>query len=55
LHKGTNLTSVDPESGEIVELFNPRLSHWEEHFDLIGAEVIGISATGRTRSDFQAI
>ena len=48
LHKGTNLTSIDPEGGEIVELFNPRSNRWEDHFDLIGSEIVGSTACGRT-------
>jgi 5-methylcytosine-specific restriction endonuclease McrA len=33
-HKGTNLTGIDPETGEIVPLCNPRQHLWEEHFRL---------------------
>jgi hypothetical protein len=32
LHKGANLTGIDPDSGQIVELFNPRTQRWTEHF-----------------------
>src|SRR5260370_38320343 len=32
LHKGTNLTGIDPETKEITELFNPRRQAWEDHF-----------------------
>jgi hypothetical protein len=45
--KGTNLSSVDPETGAIVPLFNPRLDSWPEHFALQGAEITGRSPTGR--------
>lgn len=47
LHKGTNLASIDPETGEIVPLFNPRTDVWVEHFALVGAEIIGQTPTGR--------
>ena len=45
--KGPNLTSVDPDSGEIVPLFNPRQDRWEENFRSEGGEIVGITATGR--------
>lgn len=32
--KGTNLTSIDWETGEFVRLFNPRIDVWAEHFEL---------------------
>ena len=47
LHKGTNLTSIDPQTGEVVPLFNPRTDVWEEHFALVGAEIIGQTPIGR--------
>jgi len=45
--KGSNLTSVDPQSGDFVRLFNPRRDRWGEHFRFEGGEVVGITATGR--------
>jgi hypothetical protein len=30
--KGPNLTSVDPETGDIVSLFHPRNDPWNDHF-----------------------
>jgi len=30
--KATNLSSVDPETGKIVPLFNPRQDAWNAHF-----------------------
>lgn len=30
-HKGTDLTSIDPESGAIMRLFNPRTQRWTHH------------------------
>ena len=32
LHKGPNLTGIDPETGAIVPLFNPRTRQWHDHF-----------------------
>ena len=45
--KGPNLTTVSPDTDEIIELFNPRLHSWDEHFTFVGPEIIGISDIGR--------
>jgi hypothetical protein len=47
LHKGPNLTGVDPDTGTVVLLFNPRTQAWPEHFALQGATVVGLTPTGR--------
>jgi 5-methylcytosine-specific restriction endonuclease McrA len=47
-HKGPNLTGIDPETGEIVPLFNPREHAWAEHFRLSDATIVGLTAIGRT-------
>ena len=46
-HKGPNLSSVDPESQEIVPLFNPRQDSWEAQFMLHGGNVSGLTPIGR--------
>lgn len=46
-YKGPNLSSIDPISNEKVDLYNPREDAWHEHFEVRGAEIIGISPTGR--------
>ena len=46
-HKGTNLVTIDHDTGEKVNLFNPRTDSWDEHFSFIGTEIVGLSATGR--------
>jgi hypothetical protein len=45
--KGPNLTSIDPDTQEIVLLFNPRKDSWNDHFLLRRGEVVGITPTGR--------
>jgi hypothetical protein len=45
--KGPNVATISPDTGEIVELFNPRQHMWQEHFAMVGAEVIGITVIGR--------
>ena len=48
LHKGPNLTGIDPETGEITRLFNPRTQNWSEHFEWQGVQIVGKTACGRT-------
>jgi hypothetical protein len=45
--KGPNVATVSPDSGTLVELFNPRLHRWEEHFARVGAKIVGLSDIGR--------
>ncbi|PYJ07687.1 MAG: restriction endonuclease [Verrucomicrobia bacterium] len=47
LHKGTNLSGIDPQTGEVVRLFHPRKDEWVEHFASHGGLVIGLTAIGR--------
>jgi hypothetical protein len=48
LHKGTNLTGIDPETNEITRLFHPRRQSWTDHFEWHGIYLVGKTATGRT-------
>ena len=48
LHKGTNLSGLEPKTGELTRLFHPRLDDWNEHFTQHGGEVTGLSVIGRT-------
>lgn len=47
LHEGPNLASLDPESGAMVPLFNPRTQNWREHFVVRGDLIVGRSPIGR--------
>lgn len=47
-YKGSDLTSIDPQTGKITQLFNPRSDVWSEHFILDNGRIIGLSAIGRT-------
>ena len=47
LHKGPNLTGLDPTSGDLVPLFNPRRDRWTEHFLFHGVRIGGITPIGR--------
>lgn len=48
-HKGDRTDAVDPETGESVALFNPRLHVWAEHFrwSADGIRILGITPVGR--------
>jgi hypothetical protein len=46
-YKGTNLASIDPETGNREFLFNPRRDLWREHFAMDGARIVGITGIGR--------
>ena len=50
LRKGTNLTGRDPDTNEIVRLFDPRRDRWAEHFKFNGCWIVGLTAVGRTTS-----
>jgi len=45
--KGTDLGSLDPESGQLTPLFNPRTQQWAEHFRLDGAWIVPLTPEGR--------
>lgn len=47
--KGAKTTSVDPETGDRVILFNPRIHTWQEHFTWKngGTHISGLTAIGR--------
>lgn len=48
LHKGTNLTGMDPDTNTLTELFHPRRQEWNEHFEWKGIYLAGKTAAGRT-------
>lgn len=48
LHKGPNLTGLDPDTGKLCRLFDPREQNWDEHFMWVGIEIVGITDAGRT-------
>ncbi len=48
LHKGPNLTGLDPDTGKLAGLYNPRRQRWATHFATVGARIAGRTAIGRT-------
>ena len=45
--KGPDLCSVDPATGKVVRLFDPRRQSWHDHFALLAGEIAGRTACGR--------
>ena len=48
LHKGSNLTGIDPETEEVTKLFDPRRQAWDDHFEWRGVYITGKTGIGRT-------
>ena len=48
LHKGTKCASIDSETKARVDLFNPRLDAWRDHFVVTSdGRIAGLMPTGR--------
>jgi hypothetical protein len=45
--KGTDISSIDEETGAITPLYNPRTMNWDDHFYLDGAIIVPRTAIGR--------
>lgn len=45
--KGPNLAGIDPDSGVLTRLFNPRTDDWDEHFHYLGSTLEAHTAVGR--------
>jgi len=45
--EGSDLSSIDPVSDEVVPLFHPSRDTWASHFQLDGSIVKPVTATGR--------
>jgi hypothetical protein len=45
--KGPNLSSIDPETGEKVDVYNPRTDAWSDHFGISGGVIVGLTPIGR--------
>jgi len=45
--KGSDIASIDPLSGSLVRLFDPRTDPWEDHFEADGAILRPLTDVGR--------
>jgi hypothetical protein len=46
-YKGSDVAAVDPSTGEVVRLFDPRRQRWNDHFTLQSALIVPLTSTGR--------
>src|SRR5438094_2304208 len=51
LSKADRIDARDPETGNIVPLFNPRHDNWRDHFRWNGHEVVGVTPAARATID----
>ena len=54
-HKGPNLAGIDPETGSVAALFDPRRKSWAEHFQWDGPRLVGLTASARATITVLAI
>jgi hypothetical protein len=45
--KGSDIASIDPDSGQLVSLFNPRTHEWSDHFRIEGGYIRPFTAMAR--------
>jgi hypothetical protein len=50
-HKGSDLGSFDPQTGEFSFLFQPRMQVWSEHFEIVDGSILGRTMEGRTTAN----
>ena len=50
--KASDISSLDPFTGALVPLFNPRTQSWIAHFHFNGVYIEGVTAEGRTTVAF---
>jgi hypothetical protein len=49
MYKSHDLTGIDPATGHITPLFNPRQQVWKKHFELLAdMRISGLTPEGRT-------
>ena len=45
--KGPNIASIDPDTGTLAALYNPRTQAWHEHFRWVGARIEPLTPEAR--------
>ena len=46
-YKGSDIASIDPESGQLTPLFHPRVDRWDDHYRVRNGEIVALTAPGR--------
>ena len=48
IYKGSNVATLDPETGNATKLFHPRQQYWDNHFSINDdARILGLTLEGR--------
>ena len=55
LRKASDIASMDPLTGRLAALFNPREQTWIEHFQLAEIVIVGVTEVGRTTVEFMQL
>lgn len=50
--KSSDIGAHDPETGQLVRLFNPRLQLWSDHFRTDHSLILGLTPEGRATVEF---
>jgi len=45
--KGSDIASLDPETGQLTPLFHPRIDRWDDHYRVRNGEILALTAAGR--------
>jgi hypothetical protein len=45
--KGSDIASIDLETGQLTRLFNPRVDRWDEQYQIRDGEIFPLTAPGR--------
>lgn len=45
--KGSDIASLDPMTGELTPLFNPRTQKWSDHFQTVDGKILSLTSVGR--------
>lgn len=51
LLKGPEVAAIDPLTGLAARFFHPRIDRWSDHFQLVGGQIIGLTAEGRVTAE----
>lgn len=46
-HKGSDIASIDSDTGTLTALFHPRRDIWNAHFRIMDGEILPLTPTGR--------
>ncbi len=49
-YKRPNIAGIDPDTGEVTRLFNPRKDEWSRHFRWNGPEIVPLTPVAQHRS-----